>query len=77
MELILKNSLPHQDKGVLAVSNVFKEVSFDKNSMYYANPTLDLDKEKREIVLNMYKISSTLIEKLKNTKYKVNIKNKR
>ena len=43
----------------------------------YDNSKIGLDKEKREIVLNMYKISSTLIEKLKNTKYKVNIKNKR
>ena len=46
MELILKNSLPHQDKGVLAVSNVFTEHSFDKNNLYYANPSLDLDKER-------------------------------
>lgn len=46
MELILKNSLPHQDKGVLAVSNVFSDHSFDKNNLYYANPSLDLDKER-------------------------------
>ena len=46
MELILKNGLPHQDKGVLAVSNVFSDHSFDKNNLYYANPTLDLDKER-------------------------------
>ena len=45
MELILKNGLPHQDKGVLAVSNVFTDHSFDKNNLYYANPTLDLNKE--------------------------------
>ena len=37
----------------------------------YDNAKIGLDKEKREIMLNMYKISSTLIEKLKNTKYKV------
>ena len=46
MELILKNGLPHQDKGVLAVSNVFTDHSFDKNNLYYANPSLDLDKER-------------------------------
>ncbi|MDY0052637.1 MAG: hypothetical protein RBR65_08855 [Aliarcobacter sp.] len=38
----------------------------------YDNAKIGLDKEKKEIMLNMYKISSTLIEKLKNTKYKVN-----
>ena len=42
----------------------------------YDNSKIMLDKGKREVILNMYKISSTLIEKLKNTKYKVN-KNKK
>ncbi|MDN5053224.1 hypothetical protein PJV92_12095 [Aliarcobacter butzleri] len=37
----------------------------------YDNAKIGLDKDKKEIMLNMYKISSTLIEKLKNTKYKV------
>lgn len=37
----------------------------------YDKAKVDLDKEKREIILNMYKISSTLVQKLKNTKYKV------
>lgn len=37
----------------------------------YDNAKIGLDKEKKEIMLNMYRISSTLIEKLKNTKYKV------
>ncbi len=45
MELILKNGLPHQEKGFDAISNVFTESSFKKNALYYANPTLDLDKE--------------------------------
>jgi type III restriction enzyme len=45
MELILKNGLPHQEKGVQAVANVFSTDSFSKNKMYYANPTLELDKE--------------------------------
>ena len=45
MELILKNGLPHQEKGFDAVSNVFTESSFRKNALYYANPTLELDKE--------------------------------
>ncbi|KIX21623.1 restriction endonuclease subunit R [Flavobacterium sp. 316] len=45
MELILKNGLPHQDKGVQAVTNAFSVNSFSKNKVYYANPTLELDKE--------------------------------
>ena len=45
MELILKNGLPHQEKGVHAVANVFSVNSFSKNKVYYANPTLELDKE--------------------------------
>ena len=36
----------------------------------YDNAKIGLDKEKKEIMLNMYKISPTLIEMLKNTKYK-------
>ena len=31
MELILKNGLPHQEKGVHAVANVFSVNSFSKN----------------------------------------------
>jgi type III restriction enzyme len=44
MELILKNGLPHQEKGIDAISNVFTENSFKKNTFYFANPTLDEDK---------------------------------
>lgn len=45
MELILKNGLPHQEKAVHAIGNVFTEKSFKKNTFYFANPTLDEDKE--------------------------------
>lgn len=45
MELILKNGLPHQEKGFEAISTVFTESSFKRNSMYYSNPILELDKE--------------------------------
>ncbi len=45
MELILKNGLPHQDKGVQAIANVFSIDSFNKNKVYYANPTIELDKD--------------------------------
>lgn len=43
----------------------------------YDNAKIGLDKDKKEIMLNMYKISSTLIEKLKNTNYKVSKNKKR
>lgn len=43
----------------------------------YDNAKIGLDKDKKKIMLNMYKISSTLIEKLKNTKYKVSKNKKR
>lgn len=45
MELILKNGLPHQEKGFKAISNVFTDSSFKRNEMYYSNPLLELDKE--------------------------------
>ena len=45
MELILKNGLPHQEKAVDAISNVFEEGSFEYKRMYYSNPILDLDRE--------------------------------
>ncbi len=44
MELILKNGLPHQEKAIDAISTVFTENSFKKNTFYFANPTLDEDK---------------------------------
>ena len=45
MDLILKNGLPHQTKGVNAINNVFSESSFETNTLYYANPKLHLDKD--------------------------------
>lgn len=44
MELILKNGLPHQEKAIDAIGNVFTENSFSKNTLYFANPTLDEEK---------------------------------
>ena len=37
----------------------------------------DLDIEKKEIIMNMYKISSRLIEKLKKAEYKINTNRKK
>lgn len=43
----------------------------------YDNSKKDLDEEKREIIMNMYKISSRLIEKLKKAEYKINTNRKK
>ena len=43
----------------------------------YDNSKKDLDNEKKEIIMNMYKISSKLIEKLKKVEYKINTTRKR
>jgi type III restriction enzyme len=44
MELILKNDLPHQVKAFTAIADVFSEGLIQKNSLYYQNPTLVLDR---------------------------------
>ena len=43
----------------------------------YDNSKKDLDDEKKEIIMNMYKISSKLIEKLKKAEYKINTNRKK
>jgi len=43
----------------------------------YDNSKKDLDNEKKEIIMNMYKLSSKLIEKLKKVEYKINTTRKR
>lgn len=48
-----------------------KELDYIDLISRYDNAKIGLDKDKREIVLNMYKISSSLVEKLKNTKFKL------
>lgn len=40
----------------------------------YDKVKLSLDKDNKEVVMNMYRISSHIIEKLKNAKYKINTK---
>lgn len=44
MELILKNDLPHQVKAINAIANVLNEDLILKNTLYYQNPTLVLDR---------------------------------
>lgn len=43
----------------------------------YDNSKKDLDIEKKEIIMNMYKISSRLIDKLKKAEYKINTHRKK
>ncbi|BAV08940.1 type III restriction enzyme [Filimonas lacunae] len=44
MELILKNDLPHQVKAYTSIANAFSLDVILKNSLYYQNPALLLDK---------------------------------
>ena len=43
----------------------------------YDNSKKNLDNEKKEIIMNMYKISSKLIDKLKKVEYKINTNRKK
>ena len=43
----------------------------------YDNSKKDLDNEKKDIMMDMYKLSSKLIEKLKKVEYKINTTSKR
>ncbi|MBX9892478.1 MAG: type III restriction-modification system endonuclease [Chitinophagaceae bacterium] len=45
MELILKNDLPHQVKAYMAIANVLSNDLIQKNSLYYQNPALLLDRQ--------------------------------
>ena len=42
----------------------------------YDNVKINLEADKKDIVMNMYRLSSKLIEKLKNTEYKINTNRK-
>ena len=54
-----------------------KDVNYMDLINRYDNSKKDLDEEKREIMMNMYKISSKLIEKLKKAEYKINATRKK
>ena len=54
-----------------------KDVDYMDLINRYDNSKKDLDEEKREIMMNMYKISSKLIEKLKKAEYKINTTRKK
>ncbi len=45
MELILKNDLPHQVTGYMSIANVLNVDLIEKNSLYYQNPTIQLDRQ--------------------------------
>lgn len=49
-----------------------KNVDYMNLINIYEKRRNELEKEKKEVVMNMYKISSKLIENLKNAKYKIN-----
>ena len=54
-----------------------KDVDYMDLINRYDNSKKELDEEKREIMMNMYKISSKLIEKLKKAEYKINTTRKK
>jgi len=56
MELILKADLPHQQKGIDAVCDVFDNSCISKPSLYYSNPVIDIQNQK--IIDNIRKIQA-------------------
>ena len=42
MELILQKNLPHQQRAVDAINNVFEGVAIAKPRQFYENPTINL-----------------------------------
>lgn len=54
-------------------------IEFDYLSLLncYDRAKIDLEEEKKEIIMNMYKISSKLIDRLKKVEYKVNTSRKK
>jgi hypothetical protein len=54
-----------------------KEFDYLDLSTRYDNSRKILGKEKKEVIMNMYKISSKLIEQLKKIEYKINNTRKR
>jgi len=54
MELILKNGLPHQEKGYNAIANVLHENLIATNTLYYQNPSLELDRH--ELMTQIVKV---------------------
>ncbi len=54
-----------------------KDVDYMDLINRYDNSKKELDEEKREIMMNMYKISSKLVEKLKKAEYKINATRKK
>ena len=54
-----------------------KDIDYIDLITRYDRSKKDLDEEKKEIIMNMYKISSKLIEKLKKAEYKINTSRKK
>lgn len=54
MELILQKNLPHQQRGVNVISQVFEGVEIENDRKYYANPIINLSDD--QIVKNIEQI---------------------
>ena len=58
MELILQQQLPHQQKAVDAIINVFKDANITAPTQFYTNPTFSLNDA--QIENNIKRLQSTL-----------------
>jgi hypothetical protein len=54
-----------------------KDINYIDLTSRYDNVRKDLDDEKKKIIMDMYKVSSRLIEKLKKAEYKINTTRKK
>ncbi len=58
MELILQNNLPHQQKAIDAVCDVFKGVQFNPPKQFYENPYINLSDPK--ILANLRELQNNI-----------------
>lgn len=70
---LLSEWIVEEEKSVLLYP-FLKDFDYLELISKYDKTKVDLDKENKEVIMNMYRISSYLIEKLKNSKYKINTK---
>ncbi|WP_428025333.1 hypothetical protein [Arcobacter sp.] len=70
---LLSEWILEEEKSVILYP-FLKDFDYIELISKYDNTKLSLNEENKKIVMNMYRISSYLIEKLKNAKYKINTK---
>jgi hypothetical protein len=73
---LLSEWLLEEEKSVYLYP-FLKDVNYFELIEKYDQLKIDTDSEKKEVIMNMYRISSYIIQKLKNVKYKTNTKRKK